>query len=318
VSNPDPQVGTESVSTERALWQVIEPFHTITYFAPEAREATDALRLRGGWMGYFASRAAPLGPVPAEVVIAIFYNFHPNLVRRAIPDAWTYATPEAVLAARLDGVDRAIRRLLGDLVGTSLVEEAAALAKEAASACELAGRPLYAANAALPWPDESHLVLWTAATHIREHRADGHVVALMAAGVDPCEAHVTIAATGATTGEQLRRHRWWSEDDWSAAVARLQARGWLDREGLFTPEGRAGRAAVEAETDRLAATPWRSLGPERTARLRRVMRAVSGLVVERGGIPIPNPMGLSWPPAPSPLDGEDAAGAVHRGVPRMR
>jgi hypothetical protein len=43
---------------------------------------------------------------------------------------------------------------------------------------------------------------------------------------------------------------------------------------------------------------------ERTARLRRIMRHISGLVVERGGIPIPNPMGLSWPPAPSPLDGE--------------
>jgi hypothetical protein len=295
---------TQPVLTERALWEVIEPFHTITYFAPEAREATDALGLRGGWMGYFASRAAPLGPVPAEVVIAVFYNFHPNLVRRAIPDAWSFASPASILAARLDGVDRALRRLLGDLFDGPLVQEAAEIARDAASACELAGRPLFAANAALPWPAQPHLALWTATTHLREHRADGHVTALMAAGVDPCEAHVTIAATGATTGEQLRRHRWWSEEDWSAAVARLQERGWFDPDGLLTPEGRAARAAGEAETDRLAATPWRSLGMERTARLRRIMRHISGLVVERGGIPIPNPMGLSWPPAPSPLDGE--------------
>jgi hypothetical protein len=302
VSNAQP--GSESVSTERALWQVLEPFHIVTYFAPEAREATDALGLRGGWMGYFASRAAPLGPVPAEVVIAIFYNFHPNLVRRAIPDAWTLATPAAVLAARLDGVDRALRRLVGDLIGSPIVAEAGELAKEAATACELAGRPLFAANAALPWPDEPHLALWTAATRVREHRADGHVVALMAAGVDPCEAHVTIAATGVTTGEQLRQHRWWSDEDWSAAVARLQERGWLDRDGLFTATGRAARVAIEAETDRLAATPWRSLGSDRTARLRRIMRRVSGLIVERGGIPIPNPTGLPWPPAPSPLDRE--------------
>jgi hypothetical protein len=294
----------EAVSTERALWQVLEPFHTITYFSPEAREATDAVGLHGGWMGYFASRAAPLGAVPAEVVIAVFYNFHPTLVRRAIPDAWRFASPEAILTARLTGVDRALRRLIGDLIDLPLIAEAAELAREAASACELAGRPLFAANAALPWPDVPHLALWTAATRLREHRADGHAVALMAAGIDPCEAHVTIAATGVTTGEQLRRNRWWSEEDWAAAVARLRERGWLDRDGGFTDAGRAARAAVEAETDRLAASPWRALGRERTARLRRIMLQVSTIIVERGGIPIPNPAGLPWPPAPSPLDQE--------------
>src|SRR5262245_62521799 len=104
-------------------------------------------------MGYFASRAAPLGPVPAEVVIAVFYNFHPDLVRRAIPDAWRYASPETILAARLDGVDRALRRLIGELIDSPMLGEAAKLAKAAATACELAGRPLLAANAALPWPD---------------------------------------------------------------------------------------------------------------------------------------------------------------------
>ncbi len=291
-----------TVSTERALWEVVEPFHAITYFAPEARAATDALGLRGGWMGYFASRAAPLGPVPPEVVIAVFYNFHPNLVRRAIPDAWNLATPDSILTARLDGVDRALRRLIGDLIDSPPLREGAALARQAATACELAGRPLLAANAALPWPEEPHLALWTATTHLREHRADGHVTALMAAGIDPCEAHVTIAASGATNGEQLRRHRWWSDDDWSSAVTRLQDRGWLDREGLFTTEGRAARAAVEAETDRLAAAPWRLLGSAGTAKLRRIMRHISGLIVERGGVPVPNPMGLPWPPVPSPLD----------------
>src|ERR671927_282790 len=60
----------------RAMWQVYEPIHALTYFAPETRAATDALGLRGGWMGYFAARAAPLGVVPAEVVVATFYNFH--------------------------------------------------------------------------------------------------------------------------------------------------------------------------------------------------------------------------------------------------
>ena len=38
----------------------------------------------------------PMGAVPAEVVIATFYNFSPDLVRRAIPEAWALATPDQV------------------------------------------------------------------------------------------------------------------------------------------------------------------------------------------------------------------------------
>src|SRR3712207_7111488 len=41
-----------------------------------------AAGLRGGWMSYFACRAAPLGPVPAAVVVATFYNFAPPMVDR--------------------------------------------------------------------------------------------------------------------------------------------------------------------------------------------------------------------------------------------
>ena len=41
------------------------------------------------------------------------------------------------------------------------------------------------------------LVLWQAATILREHRGDGHVAALVVAGLDGCEAHVSFVATGA-------------------------------------------------------------------------------------------------------------------------
>ena len=48
--------------------------------------------LRGFWMGYpFVGRAAPLGAVGPAVVTATFFNFHPEMVRRAIPDAWLFA-----------------------------------------------------------------------------------------------------------------------------------------------------------------------------------------------------------------------------------
>ena len=54
--------------------------------------------------------------------------------------------------------------------------------------CDVAGRPLFAAHMQLPWPDEPHLVLWHAATLLREHRGDGHVAALLTAGLDGCVA----------------------------------------------------------------------------------------------------------------------------------
>jgi hypothetical protein len=280
----------------RSMWEVYEPYHDVTYFAPEARAATDGLGLKGGWMGYFAARAAPLGPVPAEVVIATFYNFHPDMVRRSIPAAWQLATPAGVLAARLAAVDAAIRRLLPDLIDSPTLHEAADLARRAAESCDLAGRPLGAANAALPWPDKPHLVLWSAATRLREHRGDGHNIALLAAGVEPCQAHVTLVAAGRGSAEMQRQYRWWSQGDWQAAEDRLRERGWLDPDGALTPKGRAAREQVERTTDALALGPWQALGRERTERLWGLWRDLSVRIVEQGGVPIPNPTGVPWPP----------------------
>ena len=189
----------DSVVARRA-WQRVEPLHAVTYFAPETRAATDALGLRGGWMSYFGCRAAPLGPAPAAVVTAVFHGFHPAMVARAIPDAWRAAGPERLLEARLLAVDAAYRRLLGDDgegVGGAAVRAAAELAVAAAGAASTAGRPLAAANAALSPPAEPHLALWQATTVLREHRGDGHVTALVAAGVEPCQSQVLAAPAGA-------------------------------------------------------------------------------------------------------------------------
>jgi helix-turn-helix protein len=48
-------------------------------------------------MGYVAARSAPLGPVAANVVAAIFYNFSPAQVTRALPAAWNRASPADAL-----------------------------------------------------------------------------------------------------------------------------------------------------------------------------------------------------------------------------
>jgi hypothetical protein len=282
----------EQPSLARRLWRALEPYHAVTYFAPESREITAELGLKGGWMTYFGLRAAPLGAVPAEVVTATFYNFHPQRVGRAIPAAWLAASPAALLDARTRSVDAALRRLLGDAVDAPELVAAAELAGEAALAAPVAGRPLAAANAALDWPTEPHLVLWHAQTLLRESRGGGHVAALVSAGLDPCEALVAFAADGRVGAEALRGHRGWSEDEWAAAARRLTDRGLLRAGGALTEAGAAARRWVEDRTDQLAAPSWDALGPSRSERLVEAVTPLVGLIIDGGGFVPDNPMGL--------------------------
>ncbi len=84
----------------RKMWRTLEPYHGLIYFSPEATAAYEALGVMG-FDGYFASRSAPMGAVPAEVVIATFFNFNPVIVHRALPAAWEASTPARLLDARL-------------------------------------------------------------------------------------------------------------------------------------------------------------------------------------------------------------------------
>ena len=291
MSAPDP-----APPVARRMWQALESLHMTVYWAPEPPEAYRRAGLRGGWIGYFASRSAAMGPVPAEVVMTTFYNFHPRMVRRAIPDAWGFASPDRVLAARLEGADAALRRLLGPWADSPDAAEAAELVRRALEDQDPAGRPLFAAHAALPWPEPPHLALWHGATCYREFRGDGHVACLLTDGVGGLEAHVLAAGAGQLPGSFLRQYRGWSEEEWAAAVDRLRARGWVAEDGSLTDAGRTARDARERRTDDLATAPWARLGPAGCVRLGALLEEPVRRVVDGGGIPFPNPVGL---PAPS-------------------
>ena len=178
-------------------------------------------------MSYFALRAAPLGAAPPEVIAALFYGFAPRLVARAVPDTWKVASPERFLAVRLEAVDAALHRLLGaDVLRSADVAEAAELAREAALAAPTAGRALGAANAALPWPEPPHLVLWHAQTVLREQRGDGHVAALLTAELDPVESLASASPpTSRWTRPGCAPAAAGPSDEWAAGVDRLVDRG---------------------------------------------------------------------------------------------
>ena len=95
----------------RRVWQALETLHAVTYFADECRRAPADLGLKGFWMGYFACRAAPMGEVAPGVVQATFFNFHEDMVNRAIPDAWQYASAADVIDARAAAAASALRRV---------------------------------------------------------------------------------------------------------------------------------------------------------------------------------------------------------------
>src|SRR5215212_10256539 len=263
--------------------RAIDPLHSQLYFAPEHDERLSAIGLRPGRMGYFAGRAAPMGAVGAGVVTATFYNFSPSLVAHMIPRAWTLASPEQVLAARLDAARASLTRLLGqEAIDSAEFAELAGLLREAGDALTPEGRPLYAAHADLGWPGEPLLDLWHATTLLREHRGDGHIAALLHADLNGLEALITYTATGrGFTEPAARATRGWSDEEWDAETAALVERGLMDDAGL-TAEGKDLRARVEAETDVLSANPWLLLGPERTARVIELGKGFARLLVAAG------------------------------------
>ncbi|MBO4238569.1 hypothetical protein GSF26_12550 [Pseudonocardia alni] len=281
-----------AVQTARALWAELEPVHDVVYFAPEARAAAEAAGFRGFWRGYFAMRAAPLGPVGAAPVTAAFHGFHPSTVARALPGVWSLGTPDGALAARLAGSAAALRRSGLDGADPAALHRAADLAWAAAGEVDADGRVLAAANAALPRPDGDLEALWQASTTLREHRGDGHVAVLVARGVGPVAAHHLKIAAGETDGEWLRTARGFGPDAWAAGAEDLRARGWVDATGALTAAGADEHDEIERLTDRAAARPWAALGPERTAELAALLAPMATAVLAAGDVPVHGPVGL--------------------------
>jgi hypothetical protein len=131
--------------------------------------------------------------------------------------------------------------------------------------------------------------LWQGCTTLREHRGDGHVAALVAAGFNGIDGHVLQVATEPVARDVILPARGWSDDDWDASTDRLRARGLVDGDGRATAEGRAVKDRVEALTDELAAAAFTEAELDGlTARCTPIAAALDAAAYMR----FPNPMGL--------------------------
>ena len=189
-----------TVTLARRFWAAIEPIHSVVYFAPEPLEAARKTGLRGFWMSYFASRVAPLGAAARagrrghDVRVRARHGRPRHSRRVAVRRAGGRARGPA--GERPRGAAAPRRR-------------GPCLARPPANSRTCCGRRWRAAGSTGGrWPPRGRGcrgpadpvgALWLAATVLREHRGDGHVLAGVAHGLRGLDATVTFAATGAIT-----------------------------------------------------------------------------------------------------------------------
>ncbi|HEX4059297.1 MAG TPA: hypothetical protein VHX87_13395 [Galbitalea sp.] len=280
----------------RALWTVFEPVHAVTYFSTEARDALAEVGLPRYWDGYFAGRAAPVGEVSGAPVVAMFSGFAPFLVNRALPAAWQIVTPAQVIEARYVGAANTLRAIVPD---AATVEAAADALVPLVGDLDIVGRPLSAGYAALPLEDDPYRRLWQVAGTLREHRGDGHVIALASLELGGITTLLLRAGVD-LDGDYTRKARGWTEEEWDAEADRLVASGLLHADRRTTAAGTELLARAEQLTNRLALGPLAALTDDdiRTVavKVRPVASAVSSL------FPYPNPIGMprSWDPESDP------------------
>ncbi|HET6288828.1 MAG TPA: MarR family transcriptional regulator [Amycolatopsis sp.] len=268
MSHPEP--------VARRMYDLIEPIGLVPYFADESDEALMALGLRNQWDAYFAGRAAPFGrSVPADVIHALFYNFAPGEVARHLPRVWDLTTPEEALAARERGCVAGLRRILGDLADDAGVTRAGDLLMKAATSAPIEGRALYAALRTVAAPQEPVARLWHAANLLREHRGDGHTVALLAEGIGGTEAHVLHALSVDMPAKEFGRVGHLPAAQLTGVVDGMRDRGLIGTDGWLTADGRATKERVEALTDRLAEAPYNALSPSELDRVGADLEPVS-------------------------------------------
>ncbi|GAA2284629.1 hypothetical protein GCM10010149_32660 [Nonomuraea roseoviolacea subsp. roseoviolacea] len=283
-----------SPTLARRFWEAIEPVHAVAYFTREPAEAARAIGLTGWWMGYFAGRVAPLGPVGGAAAAALFFAFAPVKPARALPEAWERADPGKVLDSRLAAVEAALDRVLPP-TGPDSLRRLVHLLERATEGCAHEGRALAAAWSRVPRPADLAGRLWLATTILREHRGDGHVIAVVHGGLTGLEASLTHVATGNVSRELIQRSRGWTDAEWDEARRRLVARGLLDRDSRLTRTGGALRREIENATDRLAADPVATLGETGVEEAIRLAAPISRHLVDTNVIPVPNPIGAPRP-----------------------
>ena len=243
----------------RSLASALEPVAGQVYFSPECHANYEALGFGpspgdfdGGVAGpetesYFCSRGSVMGQVPGSVIAAAFGVFNHVLVEKIVERGWQKTDAATMCQARDDGAVAQLRRVLGDRPDG--VDEARSLLERAQDDLQPYGKPLYAGMAAQPRFDDPLADCWRLADRLREYRGDAHIAAWTSNGLDACQIGLLSELYWGLPARSYSRTRMWSDEQYDAAEAALEARGLLEEHRL-TGEGLAFREELEVVTDR--------------------------------------------------------------------
>lgn len=262
-SDPTPPPPVLPQSAARRLRDAVEAVATIGWWSREAASASINLG-HGFFDGYVWGRAASLGDdVSPAVVIAAFGVFEPTMLTAVYQRGRSVSSAESILSARAIGAGDGLRAAcLAAAVDISVIEIFGERLMKALADLDCLGRTLFSALRALPCPSGAYGQAWRAAELVREHRGDGHLAALAAAGLEIVEANVlTECWLGYTIGE-YSSSRGYSPDRLAGTANRLRDRGWLDADGSLTSAGAAAREEIETATDQSQTSLIAALGDD--------------------------------------------------------
>jgi hypothetical protein len=266
----------------RRLRDAIEPIATICFWSEPAYEAYAALGL-DFLQGYVYGRGCVLGDAEPAVVAAAFGVFEPGLVGDLFRSGRAACSVGEVRAAKEQGAVSALKECLGE--PEELAEVVAAL-RRAVDAADPTGRALHAGWSSLTWPEDLAGQLWHACSVLREHRGDGHLAALVAAGIDGVQANELTELWVGWDPMTYTGSRAWTPEAMSAGTGTLEERGWV-ADGRLTPAGVQAREALEEATDRSVRPAVDALGDDLDRVVER-LDAWAQQVVDRGWFP-PDP-----------------------------
>lgn len=266
--------------TGKRFLKALEPIVAAYWLAPpEATDEFTAIGIPDPIAAYVTARTAPLGYVTPATAAAAFYNFSPEVIAKNL--RFDVAAPDVALEARSRGVRALMRRLLGE-TGADIAATAETL-RIPATAGRSEGRPFYAANLALAWPEDPFEALWHAADLLREFRGDGHNAVLLAAGLNGPEALALNCAFSGWNRDFSYMLRGWPEQVYEEAHRSLQERGFLDDELAITDAGLKFRDMLEIETDRAAADAYAALSEQQADELLGTLEPLGQAVIDARG-----------------------------------
>jgi Helix-turn-helix family len=283
----------ELSESARRLRNVLEPIASNVYFSPDVNDAFEALGFGPGVgaagcltiaepSGYYCSRAACMGQVPGEVVVAAFGVFNPALIIPAVERGWSIASADEALDAREHGATASLARILGD---QPALPEVTAVLQRAAAAGSASGRFLYAGLRSLGIPSTPWGALWRAVDTVREHRGDSHIAAWIATGLDPVEIGLLTEIYYGMPSKRYHRGRGWTEADLDAGLDRLRGRDLVAGDPpRLTARGAQLRESIELATDTQQRPIIEAIGDD-LDRLIDALTPWSMAIVAAGGFP---------------------------------